>query len=69
MNCISTKIYADPDLSIKFPSRLQEGNHPVETQKNWNSEMRLRRFKLENGCHESSFIFAGFARRAGLTVY
>ena len=54
MNCISTKIYADHYLSIKFPSRMQKCIHPVETQKNWNRKMRLRRFKLKNGCHATS---------------
>ena len=46
MNCIKTEVYAGYNLSIKFPCRCKE------------RELRLRRIKLKNGCHERSLIFA-----------
>ena len=60
MNFNKTSIYAGNNLSMKFPSRMQRGIHW-----NWDlkrmrisKEMRLRRLKLKNRCHERSFVFA-----------
>ena len=60
MNCIKTEVYPGYNLSSNEVSfQMQRGIHPVETQKMGRSrEMRLRRIKLKNGCHERSLIFA-----------
>ena len=59
MNCIKTEVYAGYNLSMKFPSRCKEVSIQLRPKKMGRSrEMRLRRIKLKNGCHERSLIFA-----------
>ena len=59
MNCIKTEVYAGYNLSMKFPSRCKEVSIKLRPKEMGRSrEMKLRRIKLKNECHERSLIFA-----------
>ena len=59
MNCIKTEVYPGNNLSSNEVSfRCKEVSIQLRPKKMGRSrEMRLRRIKLKNGCHERSLIF------------
>ena len=59
MNFIKTEVSAGYNLSMKFPSRCKEVSIKLRPKEMGRSrEMKLRRIKLKNECHERSLIFA-----------